>query len=327
MKQLAKNQDGECLSDHYINAFTKLHWRCAKRHEWEAPPSSVKNKGTWCPICGREIAAAKVRLGLDEMHQLAKDRGGACLSNTYPKKHGDKLLWRCHEGHEWEATPSTIKHNKQWCPICASGYSERLCRAMCEAMFNQKFPKSRPSWLRNSCNKSMELDGYCKELNLAFEYHGIQHYKEIDFFHRKTPLDRRRKDDETKRLLCKQNYVTLIEIPYTVKPEELQEFIYSQSVTLGITAPRTSIIKLADLDYYSKNRLEEMHSFAVARGGECLADHYVTIATPVKWRCQKSHEWETAFHYIKNKGQWCPMCAKSKEPRLQGGALKPLKQF
>jgi hypothetical protein len=96
---------------------------------------------------------------------------------------------------------------------------------------------------------------------------------------------------------------------------------------LGITAPRTSIIKLADLDYYSKNRLEEMHSFAVARGGECLADHYVTIATPVKWRCQKSHEWETAFHYIKNKGQWCPMCAKSKEPRLQGGALKPLKQF
>lgn len=90
----------------------------------------------------------------------------------------------------------------------------------------------------------MELDGYCKELNLAFEYHGIQHYKEIDFFHRKTLLDRRRKDDETKRLLCKQNCVTLIEIPYTVKPEELQEFIYSQCVILGITVSRASITQL-----------------------------------------------------------------------------------
>jgi len=163
----------------------------------------------------------------------------------------------------------------------------------------------------------MELDGYCKELNLAFEYHGIQHYKEIDFFHRKTPLGRRRKDDETKRLLCKQNYVTLIEVPYTVQPEELQEFIYSQCVILGITVSRTSMIKLADLDHYSKNRLEEMLSFAVTRGGECLADHYVTITTPVKWRCQKGHEWETAFHYIKNKGQWCPTCAKNKKLALQ----------
>ena len=119
MKQLAKNRNGECLSDHYIDAFTKLRWRCARRHQWEAAPSSVKNKGTWCPICGREIAASKVRLGLDEMRQLAKDRGGACLSNTYAKKHGDKLLWRCHEGHEWEASANDIRNSGTWCPYCA----------------------------------------------------------------------------------------------------------------------------------------------------------------------------------------------------------------
>ena len=48
---------------------------------------------------------------------------------------------------------------------------------------------------------------------------------------------------------------------------------------------------------------------ASARGGECLAGRYVTVITPVRWRCQQGHEWEAAFHYIKNHGQWCPECA------------------
>lgn len=309
MKQLAQNRGGECLSDHYVNAFTKLRWRCAKGHEWEATASAVKNHSTWCPICAPDIVATKLSLGLNEMRALAKIRGGECLSESYPRGRGGKLSWRCRDGHEWESPPAAVKHAGQWCPICSSGLSERLCRAMFEAIFNEKFPKSRPSWLKNSRNKRMEFDGYCEKLKLAFEYQGVQHYTETNYFHRKTSLVTRRKDDETKRLLCNQNHVTLVEVPYNVKPEELQEFIYTQCLMLRIAVKRKSTIELASLDYYSKNRLEEMRAFAATRGGECLAERYVTVITPVKWRCREGHEWETAFHYIKNKGQWCPVCS------------------
>ena len=101
MKQLAKNRNGECLSDHYINAFTKLRWRCAKRHEWEAAPSSVK-RSTWCPYCAR-----KAKLTIEEMQEIAKSRGGDCLSKHYING-STKLHWRCHLGHEWMATPDNI---------------------------------------------------------------------------------------------------------------------------------------------------------------------------------------------------------------------------
>ena len=51
MQALAKQRGGQCLSDSYINTKTKLRWRCAKGHEWETTPASVKNAGSWCPVC------------------------------------------------------------------------------------------------------------------------------------------------------------------------------------------------------------------------------------------------------------------------------------
>ena len=53
MRELAESRGGKCLSEKYVNACTKLHWQCAKGHEWEATPGNVKNAHTWCPVCAR----------------------------------------------------------------------------------------------------------------------------------------------------------------------------------------------------------------------------------------------------------------------------------
>ena len=50
-KTIAKEREGECLSLKYTNNSTPLRFRCAKKHEWTALPSNVKNKGSWCPKC------------------------------------------------------------------------------------------------------------------------------------------------------------------------------------------------------------------------------------------------------------------------------------
>lgn len=232
------------------------------------------------------------------------------------KRKKKKIHWRCGEGHEWKSEPAAVKHSGQWCPTCSSGLGERFCRGMFEAIFSEAFPKARPDWLRNSRGNLMELDGYCEKLGLAFEYHGIQHYKTTTFFHRKSPLEKRIQDDVEKTSLCKRNGVTLFEIPHTVERSLLQQFVYEKCTDLGVFIKQIPPINLAKIAYYPKRRLAEMQIFATARGGECLATHYVTMTTPVTWRCSQGHTWDCEFHYIKNKGQWCPECAGNKKLTL-----------
>lgn len=111
MQQLAIKRGGKCLSDTYINSMTNLLWECAKGHQWEAVPGSVKS-GRWCPVCG-----GSMKRSIEEMRQIARERGGKCLSNTYVNNK-TKLLWECGKGHQWEAPPSRVKY-ATWCPVCA----------------------------------------------------------------------------------------------------------------------------------------------------------------------------------------------------------------
>lgn len=110
MQKLAKKSDGLCLSKEYINSRTKLTWQCKEGHQWEAIPNSVK-QGHWCPFC------AGVRKGaIEEMQEIARDRGGQCLSPKYINS-STKLRWQCKQGHQWEAVPGSIKQGT-WCLTC-----------------------------------------------------------------------------------------------------------------------------------------------------------------------------------------------------------------
>lgn len=120
MEQMAELQGGECLSEQYINSRTKLIWRCGTcAHIWKAPPDNIK-QGKWCPKCGIKRRAKKQSLTIEEMKAIAKERGGECLSENYVNSH-TKLLWKCGVcGHEWMATPTSIKGSRNrrgtWCP-------------------------------------------------------------------------------------------------------------------------------------------------------------------------------------------------------------------
>ena len=114
-RRYAATRGGLCLSERYLNGRTKLRWRCAKGHEWEAAPSAVMWHGSWCAVC-----SGKARLTIEEMRRIATERGGSCLSTAYVNL-STKLRWRCAEGHEWDATPNNIKHGGAWCPKCGKG--------------------------------------------------------------------------------------------------------------------------------------------------------------------------------------------------------------
>ena len=58
----------------------------------------------------------------------------------------------------------------------------------------------------------MELDIFLPKEQLAFEYQGEQHFRDV--YHLGTPWHQQRQRDEEKRKACKENEITLIEVPY-----------------------------------------------------------------------------------------------------------------
>ena len=116
-RMLAAERGGECLSEEYTDNKTPLTWRCGScGHEWEAHMNRIKN-GNWCPECWRRRRGASRRLGIEALRDLAGKRGGECVSEEYVNTR-TALRWRCARGHEWDATPASVKNAGVWCPEC-----------------------------------------------------------------------------------------------------------------------------------------------------------------------------------------------------------------
>lgn len=56
------------------------------------------------------------RLTIEEMHKLAFEHNGECLSTEY-KNARTLLEWKCHNNHTWAACADSIKRGS-WCPQC-----------------------------------------------------------------------------------------------------------------------------------------------------------------------------------------------------------------
>lgn len=216
-----------CISPNYKNGKTKLQFKCEYNHTWWAQPTHVVND-TGCPIC-----AGSIKHTIEEMQSFAKSKGGKCLSTEY--KNWDSLLeWECKSGHTWWASGGNVikKGNATWCPYCRELISEKLCREHFRELTGKSFLKARPQWLWGK-HRRLELDGYNPELNIAFEYQGIQHYNSDTIFSRERYAEILEYDN-IKRRECTSRNILLIEIPYTVPRHELKKYIMLELQKVGV---------------------------------------------------------------------------------------------
>lgn len=115
---------------------------------------------------------------------------------------------------------------------------EIATRASLERIFKKPFPKERPDFLKNPVTKNfnLELDCFNRELKLAVEVNGAQHYKYIPYFHKTFDAFRNQQyRDELKRRMCKDEGIILIEVPYTVKVQDIDDFLLTEIRKNGIS--------------------------------------------------------------------------------------------
>lgn len=95
--------------------------------------------------------------------------------------------------------------------------SERISRQVMEDYFGKPFPKlSR--FVKNPLTTGyLELDGFCKELKIAFEYQGEQHYKfPSKWITTKEDFKKQIWKDAVKKKACESCGILLVIIPYTL---------------------------------------------------------------------------------------------------------------
>ena len=103
-----------------LGSENKLLWICSKGHEWEATVANRSN-GNNCPYCKNR----KILPGFNDLAttnpELAKQvsPNSKTKATEVTKNSGDRLLWICSRGHEWEATVNT-RYNGIGCPYCSN---------------------------------------------------------------------------------------------------------------------------------------------------------------------------------------------------------------
>ncbi|NOU91979.1 hypothetical protein GC093_01845 [Paenibacillus sp. LMG 31456] len=308
MQQLAKKQNGECLSTQYTDSQTKLTWKCEKGHVFDAQPNNV-SYGKWCPRCSNEKVGLLSRLPFEVIVQAAAEKGGACLSNEDDYFAGNSLLmWQCSEGHIWKTRAASIRRGS-WCPVCNRGFNERKCHLILEELLGKPFEKNR------DVLEGYELDGYNAEIGIAFEYHGLQHYEYVEIFHRSIENFHKQKErDRFKRKLCENKGICLISVPYTVSHDDtlFSNFIYLSLKKKKIDCkPPRKDLDLKTVRIKKTNDLLELKRHAENRGGTCLSEVYLGSEVKLPWKCAKGHIWEAIPYSVKS-GTWCPVCGSLK---------------
>ncbi len=86
--------------------------------DWEHSVYAQQTEPTTSFSSVREKESKPESYTIRDMQELARSRGGQCLSTKFVDIK-TKLKWKCTFEHEWEATPRLLKAG-HWCPECAA---------------------------------------------------------------------------------------------------------------------------------------------------------------------------------------------------------------
>lgn len=221
---------------------------------WLNDPSPKKFVGArplYDPMCSCRLEDSPV--GYYKGKSTREDRGGTFRNHrSYRSSSRDYSSYDSHPVTHYEyedrtpkllpgisqaiinipANPSPAQLKTIYTEHQSKGESE--CARVLQKMFNRPFPNVRlPEMINPDTGRRLELDCYNKDVGemlgyngLALEYHGEQHFKFPNYFHRtKDQFDKQRRRDEIKLGLCDELGIYLITVPYTVSLSEIAKYI------------------------------------------------------------------------------------------------------
>ena len=320
----ALSRGGRVLATTIETKSEYVTWECSNGHLWSQPTGAVVANNSWCPTCNGNSPR-----NLEDLRKVAEQRGGKLLSTIY-KNVDSSYDFECSLGHKFTNTFKHVESGGQWCPRCNKGSkSEEICRSTFEQLFGFEFPKKRPKWLRNSRNRQMEIDGYCEELGIGFEYQGIQHFSK-QFF--SASLEQRILDDELKARLCSEHGICLFIIDYTMEYAQFPQEIERQAMTFKLNVSGIDFSKPIDISkaYIRDDRLPILRQKMKEKSITVLSTKWIGVKDKYSFRCEVcGHEWEAAGSDFFNSRRisGCQKCAIAKLAGSNRLTLEEIHEF
>jgi len=185
------------LSDNYVNAFTKLKYRCPKGHVYKTTWANW-SKGRRCAYCSK-----LARLNFDDIKDAFEAENYTLLSTSYKRR--VKLKYICPQGHTGELTWDNWKFNGRRCFKCScakqSSIWEKDVQKFVELELGIYFkPNDRNTIFNDKTNNYLELDIFFPHLKKAIECNGV-------YWHSK---EERHVLDIVKKQVCKNMGIDLL---------------------------------------------------------------------------------------------------------------------
>jgi hypothetical protein len=320
----ALSKKGKLLSTKINGKKDFVNWQCANGHSWSQPLSSTLSNLSWCAKC-----SGNTPRNLQVLIDIAKSRGGKVLSTKYVNVDAT-YDFECSLGHKFSNTFKHVEKRGQWCPTCNKGSkSEEICRTTFEQLFNQPFPRYRPKWLLNNRGNRMEIDGYCKDLKIGFEYQGRQHFDLVLFGN--SPKQRK-SDDKVKAKLCREHGINLFIITYKMEYRNFPKYIARQAKQFKIDLPNDFENIEVDISkaYIRNDRIKELQVLLKPKEIMVLSKKYLGSNQKVSLQCLVcNHKWSASGNAFFNSRRvaGCDKCNRRKAGERNKLNIQHLQQY
>ena len=201
IKKYVEKEGYKLITTEYKDRSQKLEMICPKGHTTFISWGNFKKdrRCSECYVC-KKLTDKEVAENLNKF--------GYKLNSKY-KNANTKINIICPEGHEYTATYAHFYSGKR-CPYCKSSNGEsRIANYL-----NKNNIEFKKEYFIKINEKTLRLDFYIEDINLAIEYDGQQHYKPIEKFGGQEEFEKTIYRDSLKDKYCNDNNIQLIRIPY-----------------------------------------------------------------------------------------------------------------
>jgi hypothetical protein len=213
VKQIIENDNNILISTEYKNCHEKLIIQCGGCENEYMMRLNHYIKGSRCKICNTEQIKADRRLSYEYVKKYIEDDDEKLISTTYENtnSHLDVQCNKCTQ--IYKVCFNSFRCNVR-CPKCYSSISkgeEKILNFLNEKGIIHKQQAKLPGCAHKNI---LKFDFYIKDLNLAIEFQGQQHYKAVDLFGGVKSFEELQIRDKIKVDYCRKNKIGLLIIPY-----------------------------------------------------------------------------------------------------------------
>lgn len=271
---------------------------------------------------------------LVEIQEIARQRGGRCLSErlTYPHKGFVDL--ECRLKHRWRTRERNLRDGA-WCPDCIPGRKSRVTLQYAQAVaLSQggqclsKECEGSGSILRFRCSHGHEWDtAYsCVVYSNTWCPTCSRDKRKVDI--KKAQNFAKANQGACVSATCADSRSILIwecadghrwEASYHYQTRQRTWCSKCRTPARGRTPRVSRTNPRRSRAQIRTEGLKRAHDIAQSRGGRCLSKIYRTQSDHLQWECAKGHRWKARTGNIIQVGSWCPICS------VERGSLEDLR--